>query len=208
MMGTLLTLLSQDRWDADLFFLYNVGDGESTRAGYREYRALADAIGANRQLSPFDARVREVCQLRGVRFTEIEYENDHALDSGAWYKFIRDGRWRDYDHVLFAGEGLLFAHPRVLAAAMAFARRRPADFIASGHEKRRVPRATMMRSYKRGQQRTAMDAFHDEMVGQTFEIFRRDPEFRAVFDLWGSDFEPETEHHLPGVTPAGRPWRR
>lgn len=208
MMGTLLTLLSQEHQEADLFFAYNVGDGASTRESYREYREVAVRAGANTQLSPFDERARTVCQLRGRKFVEIEYENDHALDSGVWYKFIRDGRWRDYEYVLFAGEGLLLAHPRVLPALVTFADRRNASFIASGHEKRRVPRSAMERSYKRWQAPLPMDAFHDRMIADTFKIFCRDPEFRAVYDRWGSDFEVETEHHVPGVTAGGERWRR
>ena len=208
MMGTLLTLLSQEQQDADLFFAYNTGDGGATRESYREYRELAVPDENNRQLSPFDERVRGVCQLRGRQFVEIEYDNDHALDSGVWYKFIRDGRWRDYEYVLFAGEGLLLAHPRVLSSLVAFADRRQLHFIASGHEKRRVPRATVMHSHKRGAAPTPMDALHDRMMAATFDIFCRDPEFRAVYDRWGSDFEPETEHHVPGVTGRGERWRR
>lgn len=208
MMGTLLTLVSQEQQDADLFFAYNVGDGDSGRPSYREYVEVAARAGVNTQLSPFDQRVRGVCQLRGRTLVEIEYQNDHALDSGVWYKFIKDGRWRDYEYVLFAGEGLLFADPRVLQALVAFADRRQAQFITSGHEKRRVPRSTMQRAYKRGIGPTELDALHDRMIGDTFEIFRRDPEFQAVFDRWGSDFEVETEHHVPGVTAAGEPLRR
>ena len=41
------------------------------------------------------------------------------------------------------------------------------------------------------------------MIAETFEIFCRDPEFRNVFDRWGSDFDVETEHHVPGVTSGG-----
>lgn len=208
MMGTLLTVLSQERREADIFFAYNVGDGATTRDAYREYREVAGREGVNTQLSPFDERVRQVCRLRGVKFVELEYENDHALDSGVWYKFIRDGRWREYEYVLFAGEGLLLAHPRVLSALITFADRRRAHFIASGHEQRRVPRSTMQRSYKRGQEQTPLDAFHDRMIADTFEIFCRDPEFRAVYDRWGSDFHVETEHHVPGVTAGGERWRR
>jgi hypothetical protein len=208
MMGTLLTLLSQEHQEADIFFAYNVGDGGRSRDSYREYRQVAAAAGDNRQLSPFDERVRAVCQLRGRKFVEIEYENDHALDSGVWYKFIRDGRWRDYDYVLFAGEGLLFADPGVLPRLVSFAERRQIHLIASGHEKRRVPRAAMMRSYQRGTPPTSMDALHDRMVQDTFGIFCRDPEFLDAFERWGSDFLPETEHHVPGVTVAGERWRR
>jgi hypothetical protein len=208
MMGTILTLLSQEHCDADLFFVYNVGDGDVTRASYQEYREISATVGVNTQLSDFDDRVRSVCQLRERRFVELEYENDHSLDSGVWYKFIRDGRWRDYDYVLFAGEGLLLADPRVLRALVAFADRRQVHFIASGHEKRRVPRAMMDRTCKRGQGQTRLELFHDRMVAETFDVFGRDPEFRTVFDRWGSDFDTETEHHVPGVTVRGEEWRR
>jgi hypothetical protein len=208
MMGTLLTLLSQEHQDADLFFAYNVGDGDITRGSYQEYREISAKVGTNTQLSDFDERVRLVCQLRDRPFVELEYDNDHSLDSGVWYKFIRDGRWRDYEYVLFAGEGLLLADPNVLRALVAFADRRQVHFIASAHEKRRVPRVTMERTCKRGQTRTALEDFHDRMIAATFDVFRRDPAFQAAFERWGSDFEPETEHHVPGVTAGGESGRR
>lgn len=210
MMSSLLTLLAQEQREADLFFVYNQGDGVLDRPSYVEYADLAARAGVNGQLSPFDERVRQVCQLRETPFTELTYDNDHALDSGVWYKFIREGRWRDYDHVLFAGEGLLFAHPRVLSAAVSLATRRNIGFIASGHEKRRVPRDTMIRSYRRGQDPTPMDAFHDRMIEQTFGVFCRDPEFRAIYDRWDSSFPVQTEHHVPGVSAGdvrSRRWR-
>ena len=208
MMGTLLTLLSQEHQDADLFFAYNAGDGGLTRESYREYREISAKAGVNSQLSDFDERVRSVCQLRDRPFVELEYENDHSLDSGVWYKFIRDGRWRDYDYVLFAGEGLLLADPNVLRALLAFADRRQAHFIASGHEKRRVPRAAMEGTCRRGHGQTPLDLFHDRMIAETFGVFARDPDFRTVQDRWGSDFGPATEHHVPGVTVRGEAWRR
>ena len=113
MMATLLTTVIQDRLDADFYFVYNLGDGTSSRASYREYDQIATTLGANRQLSPFDERVREVCRLRRTRIFELEYENDHGLDSGAFYKFIREGHWRAYERVLFLGEGacLLYTSP-------------------------------------------------------------------------------------------------
>lgn len=208
MMGTLLTLLSQEHQDADIFFAYNLGDGSSTRESYREYREVAAREGVNAQLSPFDERVRAVCQVNGVTFTEIEYENDHGLDSGVWYKFIREKRWHEYAYVLFAGEGLLFAHPSVLRSAVTFADRRGAHFITSGHEKRRVPREVMTRSHQRGRAPTPLDTFHDRMIETTFDVFRRDPEFQAVYERWGSDLTVETEHHVPGVTAGHQQWRR
>jgi hypothetical protein len=203
MMATLLTLVSQEPQSADLFFVYNVGDGQDPRDSYREYRDVAASAGINPQLSPFDERVREVCRLRGWNVFELDYQNDHGLDSGCWYKFIRDGRWRDYEYVLFLHEGMLLASPRLLQALIAFADRRQVHFIASGHEKRRVTRASM-EPHRPGEPAPApMDAFHRRMMAETFAVFCRDPEFRAVFARWGSDSPVETEHHVPGVTAGG-----
>jgi hypothetical protein len=122
MMSTLVTALAQDYRDADLFFVYNVDPKEPASEGGT----------ANPQLSPFDPRVREVCRISGRQIVEIEYENDAALDSGAWYKFIRDGRWKSYDAVLFVGEGTLFARPTTLSAMLELVASRGAQVIASG----------------------------------------------------------------------------
>lgn len=66
----------------------------------------------------------------------------------------------------------------------------------------------MERTCKRGQTRTALDVFHDRMIAATFDVFRRDPAFQTAFEQWGSDFPPETEHHVPGVTVRGESVRR
>ena len=203
MMSTLLTLVSQERQEADLFFVYNVGDGESLRESYREYREVAARAGVNSQLSPFDERVREVCRVRGWNVFELEYENDHGLDSGCWYKFIRDGRWRDYEYVLLVHEGMLLANPRLLAALVAFADRRKVHFVASGHEKRRVRRTSMEPDPAGDPASTPLDDYHRRMMAETFGIFCRDPEFRPVYDSWRSDFPVETEHHVPRVNAQG-----
>ena len=208
MMGTLLTTLVQDRKDAYFYFVYNLGDGSSDRESYREYRLVAASCGVNAQLSPFDERVREVCRIRRDNVFEIEYENDHALDSGVWYKFIREGRWRPYDRVLFLGEGALLAHPRVLDALVDFSGRRGAHFVASGHEKRRMPRDTAMRLPRRRSAGSALDALHQRSIQRTFDIFCRDPEFLSVLDTWRSDFRVETQNHVPGVRSAGNWVRR
>lgn len=136
MMSTLITALAQDYQEADFYFLYNVGDGGRGRSV------------ANQQLSPFDERVREVCRLNRSAIFELEYENDDTLDSGAWYKFIREGRWKAYDWVLFVGEGTLFARPTLVSAMLSLASsKRGVHVIASGHEKRRLPKNLVL-NYK------------------------------------------------------------
>jgi hypothetical protein len=198
MMATLITMLAQDDQDADVYFLYNVGSGN---------RYHPEATVTNLQLSPFDERVREVCRLNRPRVSEIEYDNDESLDSGAWYKFIRDRRWKAYDWVLFVGEGTLFARPALISSMLAFASTQGAHVIASGHEKRRLPKAMFLKYMEREGTPSEIDRLHDSMILRAFEVFCRDPGFRRLFDAWDTNFRPETQNHVPD---AGSPsaWLR
>jgi len=200
MMSTLITALAQDYQDVDIYLVYNVGSGNSR---------YSDAIAINPQLSPWDERVREVCRLKRSRVFELEYENDETLDSGAWYKFIRDGRWKQYDWVLFGGEGTLFARQDVVSAMLAFALSEPnVHIIASGHEKRRLPRHRFIEHDSRGTRPADQDRLHSQMIQEVFAIFSRDLEFARLFDEWGkSDFPVETQDHVPPVGPPS-PWLR
>ncbi|MES1255945.1 MAG: hypothetical protein ABUS56_10075 [Acidobacteriota bacterium] len=208
-MSTILTALVQDEQAFDVRFLRNAGDGDAGRPSYARYRALRDdAHATNTHLSPYDEGVAAVCALALDRASDVEYVNDQTLDSGAFYKFIRDRRWTPYEHVLFAGEGTLFARPNTLSTMLRFARETPAHFIASGHEQRRLPKNTMLRYSSRHDAPAPMDTFHDEMVRETFAIFCRDPEFRALFDAWPSAPPGETRHYVPPIPPTTRAGRR
>ena len=203
-MSTLVTTLVQDHQDVDLHTVFNVGGGGPRRPGYAEYYDLASKCGINTQLSPHDDRVHDVCRVNRPGVFEYEYENDHALDSGAWYKFIRDGHWRSYDYVLFAGEGTLFSRPTSLSGMLAFAQQRDAHFIASGHEKRRLPKDLFLRYSTRHDHPTPIDRLHERMIREVFRIFCRDDAFQRVFDAWESSFSPETQDHVPDIPP--RSW--
>ena len=207
MMATLLTLAIQDREDTDLYFVYNLGDGRNQRESYREYERVAAQCGVNAQLSPFDERVRSVCRIHRDRVFELEYENDHALDSGVWYKFIREGRWRQYERVLFLGEGAILAHQHTLSALVEFAAKPNVHFVASGHEKRRIPREAALQFSKRGVAPSLLDRLHERSIAETYKIFARDPDFARVLDRWRSDFSAETQNHVPGVR-MDRAWAR
>jgi hypothetical protein len=199
-MSTLITLLAQDFQDVDLFFLYNVGDGDAARP---------DAPSTNTQLSPFDERVREVCRLRRGGVFEIDYVNDEALDSGAWYKFIRSERWRSYEWTLFLGEGTLFARSALLSAMLSFAAWNPqVHLVASGHEQRRIPKNAFLKYRERHERPTDRDRLEDRMIEEAFAIFSRDPSFRRLFDAWGSDFPAETQNHVPEGGPPSDFLRR
>jgi len=229
-MGTLITLLLQDEQDVDVFLLYNVGDGtvpERTsyapyrrfatergaldvsleRVSYQGYDRLASRSGVNPKLSPFDERVRTVSRVSRDGVHAIEFENDQALDSGAWYRFIRRRLWERYDRVLFVPEGTLFTRPSALGATLRFVRARGVDFVAGAHLKRRMSRAQFLGDGARDPAATPLDRFHEEMIAATFDVLRRDPDFATAFDRWPADGPVTTEHHVPD-TWGGPAWRR
>ena len=200
MMSTLLTVLLQDTQEADWFFLYQHGTGDCPeKSSYQEYHRLARLHGFNRQLSPFDDRVRQVCQLRRNRIFEMNLENDHALDSGAWYKFIQSQKWRPYDFVFFLGEGILLNRTNTISSVVSFAQRQKAHWIASGHEKRRLRREQFFQMNGRKSDATEMDHFHDAMIQRVADSFCRDPVFKKVMEQWGPDTIPETQDHVPDI---------
>ena len=210
-MSTLITTLAQRFPGLDLHFLYNVGiEGQHTSPHHREYQELIGAFGqTNSHLDPYDGSVKEVCDVAWPNVRHWEYENDQGLDSGAWYKFIRGGAWREYDYVFFLGEGALFARPHALQAIVDFAESSGAQFIASGHEKRRLSRRQFLPEEPDLQFATPMERFSRRMIRESFEIFARDPDFRGVFDKWDSvGPRIRTENHVPDIWGRAWPWRR
>lgn len=201
LMSTLISLAMQDYRDFDLYFLNQAGDGSCLqKPSYAEYFRLAERYGAFVQLSSCDQRVKEIFAKTGFkqRFF-LEFENDHSLDSGAWYKFIKTGLWRKYDFLLFIQEGGLFTGEKVISSALDFAARNSIGFISSGHEKRRLPREVALNCNKRKRDSGDMDAYHDTKLKEVFDVFCRDIKFKNIFDSWGSDFEIETQNHVPDI---------
>jgi hypothetical protein len=228
-MSTFITLVLQEHQDVDVYVLYNLGDGTCPdRAAYEPYRRfseghrpdpaierqsyggydrLARQSGLNSKLSPFDERVRAATRLRRAGVHYLELENDHALDSGAYYKFLKTGLWTRYDRVLFLAEGTLFTRPTSLGAGLAFAARHDVDFLAAGHFKRRLPRSAVLHGSAGEPGAMPIDGFHDRMIARTFEIFRRDPDFDRVFERWTDEVVGTTENHLPNIWGSAG-WRR
>ncbi len=231
-MATMITMVLQDYQKADVYIIYNLGDGSCPdKAGYRKYRLyassadvqqrlasgppisdeqyakLATGHGINSQLSEFDERVRQVCQLRGTNVVELEYENDHALDSGAWYKFIKSGIWREYDYVLCIQEGTLLTRANTLSSAVEFMKCSKVDFLAAGHIKGRVPRNLFLNYKTRRDGANALDEYHDKMIRAVFAMFSRDQAFRQLFDAWSEEGSATRQHHVPDIW-RNRVWRR
>lgn len=209
-MSTLITAVIQDLQGLDIYFVYHVGDGTCRdKPSYQAYHQLVARTGGNPQLSPFDERVRDVCRLGGARVFELEFENDHTLDSGAWYKFLRTGRWRAYDYVLFLGEGTLLTRANALSSMLRFAAARGVHFIASGHEKRRLPKRLFLHSQThRSAGAAELWAFRDRMMAEVFRVFSRDPDFQRLFDQWPADGRAETQNHVPDIWGRSGLWDR
>ena len=202
MQGSLITAVLQDYTDTDFYFAYQCGDGVCAhKPTYQEYLELAKSHGVDPQLSPYDSRVHQVCQIPRDNTHELIFENDGALDSGAWYKFLRTGLWEKYEYVCFFGEGTLLASPRSLSAIIDFARSHDVHFMASGHEKKSACKSEMLCGQSRRKGETPMNAFHDAMSAKVFEFFCRDSEFKALFDKWPNEFRGEIQNHVVDIWP-------
>ncbi|MFA5260645.1 MAG: hypothetical protein WC450_05390 [Candidatus Omnitrophota bacterium] len=201
-MSTLLSLALQDFQDYDVFILFQDGDGRClTKTSYAPYFRLAKNYGINIQLSPADEPVLNILrQVKGKAVTEMHFENDHALDSGAWYKFIRTRKWGAYEYVFMIQEGTVLTRTNVLSTALAFLKEENIHFLSSGHEKRRLPKDVFSHYHKftRKRNRTKLDDFHEEMIQKVCDVFCRDPEFKRLFDTW-SEKSFETQDHVPDV---------
>ncbi|TBR20343.1 hypothetical protein EPO66_00065 [bacterium] len=199
MMSTLITTMAQNFHDMDIIFLYQMGDGACfNKPTYKEYHYLAKKCGMNPQLSDYDARVRDICKIDKFNISEIEFENDHGLDSGAWYKFIRTGLWEKYDRVIFIQEGNLFTGENVLRTALEFAEDNKVDFLSAGHEKQKLPKSVVLQ-YNSKETPSEINIYHDAMMRETFEVFCRDREFKRLFDNWDPQLVMTTQNHVPDI---------
>lgn len=202
-MSTLISVLAQDYRDKDLIFLYQNGNGSCPKKDtYNEYRKLSAEYGVNIQLSDYDPRVKEVCRIKNGNITNLEFENDHSLDSGAWYKFIKTGLWRKYDYVFFLGEGALLTFNTTLTDSLNFAKKQGIHFITGSQEKRSMPKERFLNYNVTVDSADKMGIYHDQMIRETFNIFCRDKAFKNIFDSWLSDFELTTENHVPDMRGA------
>ena len=200
-MSTLLSLALQDFQDYDVFVLFQDGDGQCLKkASYEPYFRLAKKYGINVQLSPHDGRVLDILRhIKGKKVTELHFENDHALDSGAWYKFIRTRQWDAYDYVFMIQEGTLLTRNNVLSTALNFLREENIHFLSSGHEKRRMPKRLFFNYNTRAPKPTEIDFYHDEKIKEVYSMFCRDPEFKSLFAVWRDECRFITQDHVPDV---------
>ena len=100
-MATIISTILQNLKSYDIFFLYNKGSGEKyykeQKLAFERYDKLKKKYGKNIKLDDtFDPFLTKVCKLKANNIYEIDLDDDHALDSGAWYKFIGMNRCKNY----------------------------------------------------------------------------------------------------------------
>lgn len=200
-MSTLITLVLQDYQDFDVYVVYQMGDGSClNKKSYKSYFKLAKKFGQNVQLSPYDERVRRVMRkIKFKSFYEMEFENDQALDSGCWYKFIKTKKWKNYDYIFFIQEGTLLTRPNILSGTLKYIKKNNIHFLSSGHEKRRLTKKVFLNYNVRDKKHTEFDSYHDERILEVFNIFNRDKDFKRIYEQWRTDFISITQNHVPDV---------
>ena len=107
-MSSLISTFVQNlqKYSYDVHFIYQVGPD----------KIYPDMIkgGINRQLSPYDPRVEEITDVNYDGVYRWRFQNDHGLDSGAWWNWIlnTEEAWRNYRYVWFCSEDDIAAQIR------------------------------------------------------------------------------------------------
>ena len=148
--STLISLLLQTYKNFDLHIIYIKGDGGNrNRESYKKFYEIADKNDDfNPQMSPDDPRILSMLKNLDLSVEFHEVDNDHGLDSGAWYKFILRGIWKKYDYSMFLMEGSILTNENVLSGINEFSRDTNFDFLSVGHEKRFIPKSIFILGFQ------------------------------------------------------------
>ena len=190
----------------DLHIIYIRGNGECRDFdGYKEFYEVAEQTGEyNPQLTSDDNRILDVVNSLNINYTIHEFDNDHGLDSGAWYKFIKKGVWQSYDHSFFLMEGFQFTSENVLDSINTFSTQNKLDYLDMGFEKRIAHRWQIDNMFTLGHNPSKMDYLKNNTITSVFHDFSQDDKFKEIYQKWWNEpFLKEsatgtTFHHVPG----------
>jgi hypothetical protein len=185
MMSSIISLAMQEDTEFDLHVIYIRGDGENRdRESYSNFFEIADRdLSKNFQLTNDDKRILAILKDTNFTINFHEVDNDHGLDTGAWYKFIKKGVWKEYDHSFFMMEGFIFTSPKILSSVKKFTHNHRCDFLDMGFEKRYISKELLFNMLTRVNP-SEMDIYHQEIINKTFDIFCQDQEFTKIFNSW------------------------
>ena len=199
--SSLISLLSQDDLDFELNIIYISGDikKNSKLKTYEDIKS--DTEEENKQITKEDKEILEILENFNFKYKIHYYENSHGLDSAAWYRYIKEKQWQKNDFSFFLMEGFIFTNESVISSFKKFAKNNNPDFIGAGFEKRFFPLQKFLNTFKQKKNLTSMDNLHMTMLGEIFDDFCKDENFRTVYDKWGQESKKYingyTHYHLP-----------
>jgi len=180
--SSIISILMQDDQDYDLHILYIKGDGENNRENYQEYNKLRKELGINnRQLSKDSPQILDLLNESKISYTLHEYENDHGLDSGVWYRFIRQKIWAKYDYSIFAMEGFMFTNAESLSSLKKFLSQGDRHVVGFGYETRFMPK-NKLHSLVLSEKPNKLEYLHQEIINKVFDKFCSDASFKKMYD--------------------------
>ena len=187
MMSSLVSLAMQSDHDFDVHVIYIKGNGDNReKKSYKEFYEILDRTkDGNPQLSEDNKKILDIVQRTSYNVTYHEFENDHGLDTGAWYKFIQKGVWKDYDYSLFLMEGFIFTNIHVVSSIKKFTGRADVDFVSSGHEKRILSRSILEDLFLRREGKSSeIDNYHQQIINKVFALFSSSEKFDKIYKNW------------------------
>ena len=203
--ASLISLLLQTRQDYDLHFIYIRGDGE--KKNKEEFNNYYKIIGENNignfQLTPDDENILKFIKNTNLNYTLHEVENDHGLDSGAWYKIIQAKIWEKYEFNLFLMEGFLFTNKHSLDSILSAVEKKNIDFLSMGFEKRFLTYKRMTNMYKR-QNLLEIEKLHIKQLNYILNLFKGDSSYKKILAKWPNEmktgrinsYKGRTEYHV------------
>lgn len=199
--ASLISLLLQTRQDYDLHFIYIRGDGEQrNKESYKEfYQIVNQENKGNIQLTPDDITIFNFIKNSKLNYTLHEVDNDHGLDSGAWYKVIKNKVWKKYEFCFFLMEGFLFTNKFSLESMLSLVKRKNIDFLSMGFEKRFLTYERMTEMYQH-KKLSGIEKFHRKQLNYVLNLFNGDSSYTELLSKWPKKIKSGSIHSSKGRT--------
>jgi hypothetical protein len=180
-MASLISLALQKFNDYDLHIIFIEGDGSKKK--YPKYDKLLKKFKKNSKLSNSSKEIITIVKnFKKVKKIHI-FNNDHALDSGAWYKFINKKIWKKYDYNFFLMEGFIFKTNNTLINILKFLEEKKPDVVMLGSEKVFTTKKRLL-NYALADNSNEFNTYHQEIIIKTFKNFCKLKNFNKIFSNW------------------------